>query len=110
MHDMQREQSLPDRGITRRSALRLIVSGGSIAVLAAVAAATPTIASAAAPILAQASSTDPGTLNVALSDLATENLDTILAAPNLNVVPLIYEPLLQYDQQGNLVPWLAESW
>ena len=47
---------------------------------------------------------------MALADLATENLDTILAAPNLNVVPLIYEPLLQYDDKGNLIPWLAESW
>ena len=51
-----------------------------------------------------------GTLNVPLADLGTENLDTILAAPNLNVVPLIYEPLLQYDEKGNLIPWLAESW
>ena len=115
MQDTQRDQSLLNPGISRRRALRLIVSGGSIAVLAAVAAAGPTIASAAAPttaarIIAQTGANDASTLNVALSDLATENLDTILAAPNLNVVPLIYEPLLQYDQTGNLVPWLAESW
>ena len=74
---------------------------GPVAAAAPMTVSTRTLGQAANP---------GGTLNVALFDLATENLDTILAAPNLNVVPLIYEPLLQYDQQGNLVPWLAESW
>ncbi len=149
MQDTHAEQSLLNLGMSRRTALRLLVSGGSMAILAACSASTtapaaPTSAAAAAPTAApkptsapvattaptaapvaaakptlapapttapaQASAGAAGTLNVALSDLATENLDTILAAPNLNVVPLIYEPLLQYDDKGNLVPWLAESW
>ena len=37
-------------------------------------------------------------------------MDTTLAQPNLNVLPLIYETLLEYDDKGNLTPWLAESW
>src|SRR5690349_21666040 len=152
MPDVERERSVLNSGINRRSALRLIVSGGTLAVLAACsgspsapptsapatsapaattapAAAPPTGAPQAAPTTATApasnaapaaATTPPaqaaastaggGTLNVPLADLGTENLDTILAAPNLNVVPLIYEPLLQYDEKGNLIPWLAESW
>jgi peptide/nickel transport system substrate-binding protein len=51
-----------------------------------------------------------GTLTVTLADLGTENLDTILAATNYNVIPIIYEPLLQYDERGNIIPWLAESY
>ncbi len=147
MQAVQHKQPILDTGITRRGALRLIVSGGAMAVLAACSAsttapaaggaatsapaATTAPASAAAPTSAPAATTAPasgaapaattapaqasastsgGTLNVALADLGTENMDTILAAPNLNVVPLIYEPLLQYDEKGNLIPWLAESW
>ncbi|MBV9894913.1 MAG: ABC transporter substrate-binding protein [Chloroflexi bacterium] len=152
MSNMDRAHSLLNAGISRRTALRLMASGGSMAILAAcsapapapappptapaatsapaaapaakpttAAAATtaPAAAPAAQPTTAAAATTAPaaasgaktgGTLNVALADLATENLDTILAAPNLNVVPLIYEPLLQYDEKGNLTPWLAESW
>ncbi|MBV9577773.1 MAG: ABC transporter substrate-binding protein [Chloroflexi bacterium] len=154
MQATEHEQSLLTRGISRRSALRLIVSGGSMAILAAcsgaptvppasaptsapgattapaaAAAPQPTTASAAAAVAqpttasasgttapgqaaagAQGTTATSGTLNVTLADLATENLDTILAAPNLNVVPLIYESLLQYDENGNLIPWLAESW
>ena len=49
-----------------------------------------------------------GTLNVAIADLGTENMDVTIPQVN-NVIPLIYEPLLRYDPQGNLVPWLAES-
>src|SRR5262252_1304317 len=132
MQHTERDQSLVNSGISRRSALRLIVSGGSMAILSACGAPTtapapPTSAPAATtapaqpaakPTSAPAPTTAPataaaktgGTLNVALADLATENLDTILAAPNLNVVPLIYESLLEYDEKGNLTPWLAESW
>ena len=33
----------------------------------------------------------------------------ILPVPNV-FTPLIYEPLLRYDEQGNLVGWLAESY
>jgi peptide/nickel transport system substrate-binding protein len=149
MQDTDREQSLLNPGISRRTALRLIVSGGSMAVLAACAQATPAPTTSAPPTSAPVATTAPpaaakptsapaattapaaaakpataattapaqaasgktsGTLNVALADLETENMDTILAQPNLNVVPLIYETLLEYDDQGNLTPWLAESW
>lgn len=80
-------------------------------------AATAAPANAAAPTTAAASrtaattssgQTSGGTLNVAIADLGTENMDVIIPQVN-NVIPLIYEPLLRYDPQGNLVPWLAES-
>src|SRR5437764_7079610 len=35
-------------------------------------------------------------------------MDVIIPQTN-NVIPLVYEPLLRYDPQGNLLPWLAES-
>jgi peptide/nickel transport system substrate-binding protein len=150
MQATKREQSLLNRGISRRTAMRLIVSGGSMAILAACSGSTPPPSTSAPPTsLAPAATTAPatvaptsapaavakpaaaaatsapaavaapaqpasgatsGTLNVALADLETENLDTILAQPNLNVLPLIYETLLEYDDKGNLTPWLAESW
>lgn len=150
MHDTEREHPPLNGGISRRTALRLMAFGGSVAILAACGpssapvapptsapAAAPTTAPAAAPKPTSASaaattapaaagqpttapaataaaqpaaSTGTGTLNVAIADIETENLDTILAQPNLNVLPLIYEPLLQYDNKGNLSPMLAESW
>ena len=66
---------------------------------------TPASTGAATTGASQASG---GTLNVAIADLGTENMDVIIPQVN-NVIPLIYEPLLRYDPQGNLVPWLAES-
>jgi peptide/nickel transport system substrate-binding protein len=150
MQETQPENTRLSEGLSRRTALRLIVSGGSMAILAAcgggapaaptsapaaapttapAAAAKPTSAPTAAPTTAPAAAAKPtsapaaaattapavsanagGTLNVALADLETENMDTILAQPNLNVLPLIYESLLEYDDKGNLTPWLAESW
>jgi peptide/nickel transport system substrate-binding protein len=61
---------------------------------------------AAAAAAAQASG---GTLTVTVADLGTEISDVILPVPNV-FTPLIYEPLLRYDQQGNLVGWLADSY
>jgi peptide/nickel transport system substrate-binding protein len=49
-----------------------------------------------------------GMLNVTIADLGTESMDVIVPQMN-NVLPLIYEPLLRYDPQGGLLPWLAES-
>src|SRR5262249_51660529 len=49
-----------------------------------------------------------GTLRVTLGDLGAESYDVIIPQVN-NLIVLIYEPLLRYDPQGNLVPWLAES-
>ena len=45
---------------------------------------------------------------VAYGDLGSQSFDPISA---LYGVPLylVYEPLLRYDRQGNLLPWLAES-
>src|SRR5579871_3595121 len=99
--------------VSRRTALQLLAGGGA-ALLAACGPATPlpsaTPPSNPAATVAPASAppTTGGTLNYTLADLGTENNDVILAATN-NVTPLIYEPLLRYDPQGNLVPWLAES-
>jgi peptide/nickel transport system substrate-binding protein len=68
------------------------------------------VSTTAAPAQPAGAARAGGTLNVTLADLQTENLNTILAQPNLNVLPLIYEPLVRYDEKGNLTPWLAENW
>src|SRR5262245_28558617 len=99
--------------------LRLLLSGIGAVVLAACGgvaqpaappdSAQPTAPASAATATANTSAgSTSGTLNVTLADLGTENLDVIVAATNYNILPLIYEPLLQYDPQGNLIPWLAE--
>jgi ABC-type transport system substrate-binding protein len=46
---------------------------------------------------------------VALSDLGNENLDVILASTNNNVIYLMHERLMLYNEQGQLIPWLADS-
>jgi peptide/nickel transport system substrate-binding protein len=71
-------------------------------------ASTPKPAATSATQPAQASgAATGGTLKVTLADLGAESFDVILPQVN-NPIILIYEPLLRYDQQGNLVPWLAE--
>jgi peptide/nickel transport system substrate-binding protein len=50
-----------------------------------------------------------GTLNVALGDLGTDGFDVIVPVIN-HPSYLIFEPLLRYDQRGNIMPRLAESW
>jgi peptide/nickel transport system substrate-binding protein len=58
------------------------------------------------PAAAQAAG---GTLTVTVADLGSDITDVIIPVVNV-FTPLIYEPLLRYDQQGNLVGWLAESY
>jgi peptide/nickel transport system substrate-binding protein len=57
---------------------------------------------------AKTSAEPSGSLRVAYGDLGSQLFDPI---SSLYGVPLymVYEPLLRYDQQGNLLPWLAES-
>lgn len=124
---MERDQSFMGGGISRRAALRLVAASGAVALLAACqgvgapaaptapAAATPAPAKPAAP--AAAPTTAPatkagggGTLTVALSDLGNQNLDVILASTNNNVLNVIYERLMHYNEKGELIPYLAESW
>jgi ABC-type transport system substrate-binding protein len=48
-------------------------------------------------------------LRVTYANLGAETMDVIVATYAVSN-PLIYEPLLQYDRQGNLMPWLADKW
>src|SRR5579871_916645 len=133
---MEREQSILRGGITRRTALGLLASGSTAAFLAACASvATPassaptssaqatsaapassaassaTVSSApASSTLASSASNTGGTLRVAVGDVGTENMDVILAAPNATVLGVVYEPLLTYNDNGDLIGKLAESW
>ncbi len=115
---MQPAEPRPSGGVNRRMALRLLASGGAMALLAACGPVAPPASSAPPSTVQPSTAGTPapasggpktgGTLNFTLADLGTENNDVILAATN-NVTPLIYEPLLRYDPQGNILPWLAES-
>ncbi len=127
-------------GLTRRAALRMIGLGAAASGLFGVAcgqtapttssgpaAATVTAPAGAATTTTTAAGTTPGatsvapavgstpgqtsggTLTVTIPDLGAESMDVIIPQVN-NVVPLIYEPLLRYDPQGNLMPWLAQSY
>jgi peptide/nickel transport system substrate-binding protein len=113
---MARDQFLPSRNFSRRTALRLLAASGAVALLAACRGAGPTPTSTAATSPTQGTSQASGaaktggTLNVALSDLGNENLDVILASTNNNVIYLMHERLMLYNEQGELIPWLAESW
>jgi len=117
---MERDQFLPSRSLSRRTALRLLAASGAVALLAACRGASPAPASTAATSPTQgtsqasapasAAAKTGGTLNVALSDLGNENLDVILASTNNNVIYLMHERLMLYNEQGELIPWLAESW
>jgi peptide/nickel transport system substrate-binding protein len=73
------------------------------------AAATAPVTQTRQSPTAAASQATGGTLTATVADLGTEISDVILPVPNV-FTPLIYEPLLRYDQQGNLVGWLAESY
>src|SRR5438477_2638307 len=117
---MERDQFLPSRNLSRRTALRLLAASGAVVLSAACRGAVPAPASTAiisptqgtsltsAPAAAAAKT--GGTLNVALSDLGNENLDVILGSTNNNVIYLMHERLMLYNEQGQLIPWLAESW
>jgi peptide/nickel transport system substrate-binding protein len=103
-----------------------MVYGGTAALLAACgSAAQPAVAPTSAPAAAPTSAPPPaapttaaptsaasragGTLNVGIADLGADTHDPTVAQPN-NPSYVIFEPLLRYDAQGTLVPWLAESW
>jgi peptide/nickel transport system substrate-binding protein len=120
------EESLVSGRVFRRTALRLLITGGAMALLSACstapqppasgAQATSSQPQAAASIVtaptapvAGAAGQSSGTLRVAYGDLGSQLFDPISA---LYGVPLylVYEPLLRYDRQGNLLPWLAESY
>jgi peptide/nickel transport system substrate-binding protein len=120
---MERDESSPSAGISRRRALRLMASGGAMAMVVAcgpavappsTAPASPTLgtstASAPASTPASAAAKTGGTLAVAVSDLGTENLDVILASTNNNILTIVHERLMLYNEKGELIPWLAESW
>jgi peptide/nickel transport system substrate-binding protein len=118
---MVRDQFLPSRNLSRRTALRLLAASGAVALLAACRGAGPAPISTAATSPTQGTSQASGvpaggatktggTLNVALSDLGNENLDVILASTNNHVIYLMHERLMLYNEQGELIPWLAESW
>jgi peptide/nickel transport system substrate-binding protein len=77
---------------------------------ASTAASSPTQGTNQASAPASTASKTGGTLNVALSDLGNANLDVILASTNNNVIYLMHERLMLYNEQGQLIPWLAESW
>ena len=71
---------------------------------------SPTLGASQASTSATAAAKTGGTLTVALSDLGNENLDVILASTNNNVIYLMHERLMLYNEKGELIPWLAESW
>jgi peptide/nickel transport system substrate-binding protein len=116
---MERDESSLSGGISRRSALRLMAAGGATALLFAcgpagappsTAPTSPIVGASQASTPATAAAKTGGTLTVALSDLGNENLDVILAATNNNIIYLMHERLMLYNEKGELIPWLAESW
>jgi peptide/nickel transport system substrate-binding protein len=116
---MKRDE-LVNPSLSRRTALRLLAAGGAAALLSAcggagtppasTAATNPTQGASQAAAPASTAAKTGGTLNVALSDLGNENLDVILASTNNNVIYMMHERLMTYNEQGELIPWLAESW
>jgi peptide/nickel transport system substrate-binding protein len=128
---MSRDQNFHNGSLTRREAARVVIFGGTAAVLCACGAPNGAPASSAPPattpvattiaagpnpvaatapttVLASSAAAPGGTLNVAVADLGTENNDVLV--PVVNVASyLIYDPLLRYDEKGNLIPWLAQS-
>jgi peptide/nickel transport system substrate-binding protein len=132
---MEPLESVLSTNLCRRTALRLLGTGGALALAAACGAPTPpqaagAIATNATPLTAQpapaptrAASTSvaqatpvattaaepSGSLRVAYADLQTQLFDPTSAQFGVALY-MVYEPLLRYDQQGNLIPWLADSY
>jgi peptide/nickel transport system substrate-binding protein len=76
-------------------------------------AAVPTTSAAsaattAATPAAKTSAASSGSLRVAYGDLQSQLFDPTNTQFGVALY-MVYEPLLRYDQQGNLIPWLAES-
>ncbi len=80
------------------------VPGAQAAPPATVATAAPTTG---APSTSGSAS---GTLRVVEVSLGTQSMDAIVTTEAPPQAYLIYEPLLRYDDKGNLIPWLARSW
>jgi peptide/nickel transport system substrate-binding protein len=49
-----------------------------------------------------------GTFCIAFSDFGWESMDPTYYGSNWGWA--MYDPLIQFDQNGNFVPWVAESW
>ena len=121
---MERDESWLSEGISRRRALRLMASGGAMALLIAcgpagapppAAPASPTqgTSPASAPASAPASTAAKtgGTLTRrACPTWAPKTWTSFWPSTNNNVLPLVYERLMLYNEKGELIPWLAESW
>ena len=112
------------RGLTRRSALRLMATTGGLAVVAACAPQAPsappaaTVQPAAAPTPAASGATKPaaaaprsgGTLRVAINADPAALDGHLFAAGRFDTTWLIYDRLTEYDLNVNPQPRLAESW
>jgi peptide/nickel transport system substrate-binding protein len=127
---MERVVSVLSKHFGRRTALRLFVSGGGMALMAACGAPVAPQATSATPMSAPAPPTpaplptqpaantsttsarpagEPsGTLRVAYADLQSQLFDPTSAQFGVSLY-MVNEPLLRYDQQGKLIPWLAQS-
>jgi peptide/nickel transport system substrate-binding protein len=69
-----------------------------------------TAPTASAPVAASGTAASSDTLRVVEVSLGTQSLDAIAVTEAPPAAYLIYEPLLRYDDKGNLIPWLAKSW
>src|SRR5258708_18397650 len=113
-------QDLFNRGLTRRSALRMLATTGGLAVVAACAPAAPPAATSAPA--AQSTGTTPaaatkaaapktgGTLRVAISADPASLDGHLFAAGRFDTTWLIYDRLTEYDTGLTPQPRLAESW
>src|SRR5438067_2515394 len=104
-----------NHGFTRRAALRLLLSTGGVAVVAACAPAVPPAATA--PVSQPATVTKPasgpktgGTLRVAISADPASLDGHLFAAGRFDTTWLIYDRLTEYDTNVTPQPRLAESW
>jgi peptide/nickel transport system substrate-binding protein len=70
----------------------------------------PAAGATVAPTTGAAPASASGTLRVVEVSLGTQSMDAIVTTEAPPQAYLIYEPLLRYDDKGNLIPWLARSW
>ena len=110
------------RGVTRRTALRLLASTGGVAVLAACTPAAPQAATSSTPAARPAAVTPAaaakpaaapksgGTLRVAISADPASLDGHLFAAGRFDTTWLIYDRLTEYDLNLKPQPRLAESW
>jgi peptide/nickel transport system substrate-binding protein len=110
------------RGVTRRTALRLLASTGGVAVIAACTPAAPPAATSSTPAARPAAVTPAaaakpaaapksgGTLRVAISADPASLDGHLFAAGRFDTTWLIYDRLTEYDLNLKPQPRLAESW